>query len=376
MLHIPVTGRQSDTIRGNIYRRLYFSNDQHTKQSLARDCGISMPTLYQNLSELMESGLVDYSGEDLSTGGRRARGLCIVSASRSAVGISVSAHHLRMVAIDLRLHELAYQKIPFDYFAMGGNRAETVASQLEQFLNEHHIDRGQLLGVGLSFPGIVSADCSQIEISPTLRLHHEPLSELMEAIPYPVYAANDASCSGYAEWFVRGDGTDIAYLSLENGVGGFLLIGGSPYDGGNRRSAEFGHICVQPAGLPCSCGKHGCLEAYCSVRRIREETGVSLEEFFRRVRFHDPECETLWYDILRRLATGINTIRMITDCDIVLGGLLTEFLPPYLPALKRYVLAGNPFDQDAEFVQLSVLRRHIAPVGAALYFVREFIETM
>ena len=37
------------------------------------------------------------------------------------------------------------------------------------------------------------------------------------------------------------------------------------------------------------------------------------------------------------------------------------------------VLAGNPFDRDADFVRLSRLRRHIAPVGAALYYVQRFI---
>ena len=64
--------------RSRIYRHLYESHEHCTRQLLAEQCGISMPTLYQNLNELMDEGLVCDSGEEQSTGGRKARGLDIV----------------------------------------------------------------------------------------------------------------------------------------------------------------------------------------------------------------------------------------------------------------------------------------------------------
>lgn len=57
-----------------------------------------------------------------------------------------------------------------------------------------------------------------------------------------------------------------------------------------------------------------------------------------------------------------------------LGGSLSEYLLPYLPAIRRYVLAGNPFEENADFVQFSILRHHITPLGASLYFIRDFVE--
>ena len=377
MIHIPVNSQSSDTIRGKIYRQLYFAKEQYTKQALARDCGISMPTLYQNISSLMDEGLVNYAGEDPSTGGRRARTLRIIPEARIAIGISVTEHHLRMIAIDLSLHDKAFKKISFDFFGPeSGNKAENVKNHLESFIDENNIDRDRILGVGIAIPGLISDDCSLIVNAPTLGVHDQPISDLTGAIPYPVYVANDASCSGYAEWYARRDNSDMAYLSLENGVGGCIMIDGVPFEGANRRSAEFGHICVQPGGRRCNCGKLGCLEAYCTARRIDDEIGVSREEFFQRVRDHDPECETLWYDMLRHLAIGINSIRMVLNCKIVMGGFLTEYLSQDLPILKKYIQAGNPFDADTDFVQLSILRQHIAPIGAALFFVKEFIDTV
>ena len=169
----------------------------------------------------------------------------------------------------------------------------------------------------------------------------------------------------------------MAYLSLENGVGGAILFGGAPYLGDNRRSGEFGHMCVEPGGLPCTCGAQGCLEAYCSPRRILSSFGVSLDEFFSVLERRGPryeEYEALWDNMLRHLAIGINNIHMALDCDVVLGGILSEFLGPYLPRLKEYTAGINYVVPDAEYVHLSTLRRHTVPLGVALHFVTDFLE--
>ena len=46
------------SVRSRIYRFLYDSKEFCSKQVLASSCGVSMPTLYQNLNELIEAGLV------------------------------------------------------------------------------------------------------------------------------------------------------------------------------------------------------------------------------------------------------------------------------------------------------------------------------
>ena len=373
MFHDPTGPSGPGSVRRRIYHILYEARDFQSRQTLARQCQISLPTLYQNLGELMENGLVRYSGEERSTRGRKVRGLTIVPEARFAVGISVTADRLRLSAADLRLREMAYQKVPIDDASQILRRPGAVAEILDSFLDAHGLDRARLLGVGIAVPGILTPEGDRILNAPTLRLRDQPLDALTASIPYPVYVENDASSSGYAEWFVRGRQRDLAYLSLEDGVGGALLIGGKPYGGDRRRSGEFGHICVEPGGLPCSCGRRGCLEAYCSARRISDDLGLSLREFFRLAGDHSPEHETLLYDLLRHLAIGIHDIHMALDCDVVLGGFLTSYLGPWIPALETYVAAYSPFGEDTSFVQSSVLR-HIAPLGAALFFIREFVD--
>ena len=362
--------------RSRIYRTLYESSGFCSRQTLAQACAVSMPTMYQSLNELMDEGLVRYSGEGRSTGGRRAQGLDIVPDARIALGMAVTEDQLRLVAVDLRLQELAYRKLPFDLTGSLGKRENALPDIVEAFLSDAWLDPQRVLGVGITIPGILTPDHAGIFFAPTLGLRDVPLQELTQGLPYPVHVDNDGSTSGHAECFVRGGRQNLAYLSLEDGVGGAVLMAGQPYEGDHARSGEFGHICVEPGGRLCSCGRHGCLEAYCSARRVEESFGVDVESFFRGVEAHDPAYENLLYDMLRHLATAINTIRMTLDCDVVLGGFFSEYLQPWLPVLRQYVLAGNPFAENADFVQLSVLRRHITPLGAALHFVREFVNSV
>ncbi|MCR5090374.1 MAG: ROK family transcriptional regulator [Oscillospiraceae bacterium] len=363
-------------LRSRVYRFLYASEDFCSRQSLARECKISMPTLYQNLTDLMDAGLVRYSGESQFTGGRKAQGLEIVPDARIAVGIAVSGHRLRLVATDLRLRELACRSLPFELFALLSGGSGVLAEILEDFLNDYQINRDRLLGVGLTIPGLLTPDHSRILMVPTLGLTKQPVALLTSGIPYPVYVENDGTASGRAEGFARRAYENLAYLSLESGVGGCLLINGAPFYGDQYRSAEFGHICIHPGGRKCGCGRHGCLEAYCSANRILEDTGVSLEDFFLGLQSHVPEYETLWYDMLRNLAVGITTIRMIVDCKVVLGGFLMEYLSPWLPVLKKYVQANDPFDKTADYIEESVLRQNAAPLGAALHFVDDFVRSI
>ena len=352
--------------RSNVYHYLYGAQEFCTRQSLAQALDLSLPTIYQNLTDLVDAGLVRYAGQSQSTGGRKASGLAIVPDARVAVGIALTEDRLRFSAADLRLNEIAYHKVShtsnFEMEELGA----LVARELEQFLDTYHIDRSRLLGVCIAMAGVTDPEGGHLLYAPTMHLRNVELSGLTRSIPYPTYVENDATCSGYAEWFMRGDQENLAYLSLENGVGGAFISNGIVYGGDNRRSAEFGHLCVEPGGLPCACGKWGCLEAYCSDWRIRNTFGVSLKEFFEGVNQGNPEYAALWKDFLFHLAIGASNIRMALDCTVVLGGFMSQYLDPYLPMLREYAAANDPFERRADYLQLGAWtfsrRRFLCPL--------------
>ena len=380
-LNTNITERRKQT-RSAIYQYLYRHQGFCSKQTIAQEMGLSLPTVYQNLTELMDAGLVGFSGEQLSTGGRRAMGLDIVPNARLAISIYVASSYVRFAVVDLRLQELCYRSIRRQFGTDFDSFVCFLAPELEAFLDENHIDRQKLLGVGIAFPGVISAGQRSLVFAPTLHMKNVSLRNLQESIPYPVQVQNDGTCSGYMEWFLRtesrGEKTHNtqAYLFLGNGVGGSLLLGSQLHNGNHNHSSEFGHIQVEYNGRLCECGQRGCLEAYCSARRISDDLGLTLDEFFRELAAGNTEYAALWEDILRHLAVGINSINMALDCDVILGGFLGEYMEPWLPQLRQYVAEGNPFEENADFVQLSLLKSHHTPLGAALYYVKQFIDTI
>lgn len=368
--------RQSlPSVRNRIYQYIYKSQGVCTRNSISDALGLSLPTVYQYLNELIENRLVCYSGQTKSTGGRRAANLDVLSDARLAIGISVTAHHLSFAAVDLRMKETAYrsQSLAVDEMSID-ELADIVAQKLEIFIDENGIDRKRILGVCISVPGMFAADHRLLMYAPTLHMSDTDFSPLYNRIPYPAYADNDATRSGHAEWFMRGAKGNLAYISLEGGVGGSVFIDGHSYQGVNGRSSEFGHMCVSPGGLKCSCGKRGCLQAYCSTDRLSSELEVTLDEFFSAAKDNNLEYALILSNVLEHLAIGISNLRMAFDCDIVLGGKLSEYLADYMPLLKKYVLAGDPFSRDSDYVSLSVLGGHAVLLGAALYFIETFID--
>lgn len=362
--------------RNGIYHYLYEAETPRTKQDIAQALALSMPTVHQNLSELMQAGLVEPGKLLRSTGGRRATGLVIAANARFAVGVSISQHHFRFLASNLRMEEIAFQKTAAFTLQDSTELGRILATALEDFLDRFGLNRAKLLGVGIAVPGILDAAGQNILFAPTLRLRGIPAAALTAGLPYPVYIANDASAGGYAEWLAQKDRASLAYLSLENGVGGAVLLNGAPYEGLTNRSAEFGHICVEPNGRLCQCGKRGCLEAYCSAARLSDDLSISIEDFFAGLEAHNPTHETIWRDYLQHLALGIHNIRMVLDCPVVLGGFLTQYMGPCLPELGRMVAALSPFGADSSAVRLCRYPKRALPLGVALHYITEFVETL
>ena len=111
-----------------------------------------------------------------------------------------------------------------------------------------------------------------------------------------------------------------------------------------------------------------------SAMRFSMDIGKTIEEFFDLVHKGDPASTALWDDVLKHLAIGISNIRMIFDCDIVLGGFVSEYLKEYMPELRKYVKEMNSFDDGTDFVKLGKFPRKAGLMGIAWHFANDYIE--
>lgn len=361
--------------RRRIYRYIYDNDHPTTKQEIAASLSLSLPTVGGNLAELLEEGLISCSGTQQSTGGRKPRTYALEPQARISVGISIQSGEIRLLAVDMRLKELGCWdlELPFshtdDYYAK-------LAQCLEEFLDHFGLARERLLGVGITLPGIINQTEGKLVMAPTLELWDISLDELYcHFSRYHVFIENDANASGCAERWISKDRNNMVYLSLEKGIGGAIFCNDKQYTGDHGRSGEFGHLRIVPNGRLCHCGRRGCLEAYCSISRLSDDLGVTLDEFFAALHGGDSQAAAIWEEYRDHLTDALANLRTNFDCDIVLGGSLTPYLTDLLPDICWELGEKALFEGDGFFLHLDHFSPHSACTGTALRFIEDFLLT-
>lgn len=343
-----------------------------TKQQIAEALGMSLPTVLQNIKELTSEGLIRPAGPLKSTGGRKAMALGPVENARVAVGVGVWKHHIELLLADLTgqvtrvcRHPLAYANRP-DYYRQ-------LAGAVLAFIEESRLVPGALLGAGFSIPGIVNADV--ITDSHVLGIQDVPTRAFYQYLDLPCAFVNDANAAALAEMRAGDTLGTFAYLSLNDCVGGSIIIGGRMYLGENRRAGEFGHMKLLPFGRGCYCGMEGCVDAFCAAPVLWQHTGGDLDKFFSLLGSGDRALGVVWSRYLDSLSVCVNNLRMAFDCPIVLGGMVGGYLEDYLEDIRLRAGQINTFSRDGAYLYPCKCRRDASALGAALLQVDRFFTS-
>lgn len=370
-------------VNRNLIFRYMYDHPGLSKQELSEALNLSLPTLTQNLSELLERGLIcNDETKKQSTGGRKARTLNVRGDAGFAVGLDVTAHHLSGAVINL-LGEIVSSnrvRIPFAaeeaYFSF-------MAQFIEEMLDAAGVDRSRVLGAGFAVPAIVSRDGQQLTYASILNFTHGKLSDFARRIPYPCRFVNDADAGGSAEYWNNGalheNARDrgILYLMVSNSVGGAFFLDGESYPGQNRRANELGHITLHPDGRRCYCGQPGCADAYLNTKLLSDPYDGNLNAFFDALDAGKAQAVELWSAYERDLALLINSLRMAYDCDIVLGGYLGNFMGERrLRALRALLAERNHFDSSGDYLIACAYKREAAAIGAGLSYVNDLLQSV
>ena len=350
----------------------YIINNKITsKAELAQNLSLSMPTVLSNVNELIDRNMVIEIGEYESTGGRKAKRIGINPAYKYAVGAVITANHLEIVLLNMQ-YEIEKTVRMRLKFSTETSYCLEVAEQVENFLKDVE-DREQILGIGISIPGIIDQENRLVMKSHTLQVDNFSLSFLEQAFSYPVYFANDANAAMLAEDLHEYQ--DAVYLSLNNTLGGAFSINGKLVTGQNQKAGEFGHMILVPGGKKCYCGKAGCADAYCAASALTdEEQEMTLEQFMEKVEQKNTKTVEKWNQYLDNLAILISNLRMAYDTDIILGGEVGGYLSEYMIPLGEKVMAYNGFEHDVRYLKNCSYKREASAVGAAKHFLSEYIQ--
>ncbi|MCP4152517.1 MAG: ROK family protein, partial [bacterium] len=135
-------------------------------------------------------------------------------------------------------------------------------------------------------------------------------------------------------------------ITLGTGLGSGFILNGTIWHGSNDLAGELGHTTLIPGGLPCNCGREGCIEAYVSATGIvtrallalKEGRDSSLKEFsekgkepltsliiYEHAMKGDRVAREIFEDTGRYLAISLANVLNTLDLEmIIIGGQVSK----------------------------------------------------
>src|SRR3984957_7694330 len=164
-------------------------------------------------------------------------------------------------------------------------------------LCEQYKNGGALLGAGIGIPGLLDIEEGIVRKSANLPgwSGYPVRREIEKRLGTRVFMDNDGKVAALGEkWRGAGRAVDnLAMITLGTGIGGAIVLNGKIFHGMNGMAGEFGHVAIEPDGVPCGCGNHGCAERYASatavVRMAREAIESGKAPALAKAASSDPE---------------------------------------------------------------------------------------
>lgn len=352
-----------------------YKNPECSKQKIANALNISLPTVSQHLSTLLDGGLIEKCGQLRSSVGRKATAYSIVATARIAVGIEILSDRIYLVAINLYGQKEAKEKVLLK-FRKEESYFEELKNEVLKFLSTYQIREEQILGIGLGIQGLASQDGHTVTYGKILDTTGLTIDMFQKYFPFPCRFIHDAECAASSELWENPDVTDAIYLSLGRHLGGAIILDGKLQRGLTGKSGTFEHMTMIPDGRKCYCGKKGCAECYCSANALLDDQ-MELEEFFTRKKEGDIHCLEKWEEYLYYLAVLINNLHMVIENTIILGGHITPyFTDTDVAGLREKVLELSTFRDPTDYILSGKCRNDAVSIGAALPFVKEFLQNL
>ena len=177
----------------------------------------------------------------------------------------------------------------------------------------------------------------------------------------PVTLENDATSAAIGEnWLGASRNVhDSIMITLGTGVGGGVIINNEALRGIDGTAGKIGHMNVEPDGVPCKCGSHGCIEQYASATalvRMAREAGLDVStslEVYQMDRDGDERARSVFQKMGRYLGM---TLASLVNCllnpqMIVIGGGAAAGWDAFIDHV-RTELHARAFDEPADRAEI------------------------
>ena len=362
--------------RSKIYQYIYRSK-LTSKLQIVQDLQMGLSTVSQNLNLLENEGLIEKNGYFDSTGGRKANAIQIVSDFRISIGVGILKNMFHITAIDLYGNTVYTDTIPLTY----SNTAayyQQITDKVKDFIEKNQYPEDKILGVSIATQGITSPDNTTVIYGNIMNNTGMRLKDFSRHLPYPCHLEHDSKSAAFLELWNHPELDSAVVFLLNRNLGGAIITNHQIHQGRSMHSGTIEHICVNPDGPLCYCGNRGCLETYCSANSLEQASGMTIKEFFPLLREKkSPQLIQIWEDYLKHLAFAMKNLNLVIDAPIIISG----YLAPYFTEddtdyLLRKINSMTPFELKEEQILVGTHGQYTPAIGAALFYVKEFIQSV
>jgi glucokinase len=263
---------------------------------------------------------------------------------------------------------------------------ERIVETIRDSLEEGQIKPSQLSGIGVGCPGNIDLEKGLLIDSANLGWKNFPIQDALEkAFDCPAVVLNDVDAGVYGEYRFGAakNARCVVGVFPGTGIGGACVYEGKILRGKNMSCFEIGHIQVNPQGIPCGCGRIGCLEteasrlaisAAAAMAAFRGEAphllaaaGTDLANIRSGVladaiRAGDTVIERIVEQAARLIGWAVgDVVNLLAPDVVVLGGGLVEAMPDIVvenveqaarervapPFIKTFKVAAAKLGDDA-----------------------------
>jgi predicted NBD/HSP70 family sugar kinase len=337
-----------------------------SRADLVTAVGLTKSTVSLLVRDLLDTGWL-VERDVVATGdlGRRPTPLFIDSTRLVLLGAEVGIDSVRAVATTLTGEVLARDESRYGPDKSVAACVAALAAALLRLARQLGRPGQRVIGIGVGLPGGVDETTGTLNFAPNLGWRDVPFGPMLggelgdtvlAGVPLFVQNEADVAALGEMEFNPSPAADPLLYVSINQGVGAGVIVGGRLLTGSRGFAGEVGHIVLQLNGPLCSCGRRGCAEALIGPRAMLRR-GESAD---------DAQAIPRLAEIRHRLATeDVHALDAAKKAGSYLGVLLQNLAAAYDPA--RIVLGGWLVELGDVFLQPArrTLQRYADAAGVA-----------
>lgn len=250
---------------------------------------------------------------------------------------------------------------------------------VNKLLIKNNISMQSIKSIGVACPGTVTN--GKITSWNLGIKNYDIKTKLIEKYNLNVKVRNDGKCAALMEkkYGAMKDFDDCVFVNIGTGIGGAAFLGGKLLEPKRYSGFEFGHMTLVKNGIPCTCGKKGCFERYCSIKALKTKIANNLNidstdmsgQYLREhimVEYHDKIQEDI-NEFIDYLRIGICNLIDIFEPEVVCFGGSFSYYEGH-PVLEKLIQEINKpdttFNEEKPKIVTAFFKNDAGIIGATL----------